>query len=250
MLTVAKILCKILFYLFLLWCGFAVAVYLHEWTHGTLAWIFGYKSSPFAIDYGGWSLSNVLYFSNIDQAVNNYAIALIGHPLQSAIILVVPPIIINGGLTLISFRLLRKSLQRHTAPRAWLWFLYGSIIWNMGEFFSYTCLRAFSTHADIGLFLEYTGFSPWVIFVPGFYLSAYGYHRFFGYYKTAVMQRLGFNAFTRQIVGAVSVLLLTLFLLMRTVGSHFGPIPNVISGMTLLIMPYLWWRYCLKNKSA
>ena len=128
MLNILKNTLRFLSYLFLLWLALAITVMCHEWVHAFLAWIFGYKTSPFAIDYGGWSFSNVLIFSAVDQAVNDYAIAFIGHPFQSAIILIVPPIIINGGLSLLSFYLLRKSLCNEKACRAWVWFLYCSII--------------------------------------------------------------------------------------------------------------------------
>jgi hypothetical protein len=247
MLTVVKIAFKVIAYIFLIWLALAVAVMTHEWTHGLFAWIFGYKSNPFDIYYGGWSAGNLLLFTNIDQAVNDYAIALIGHPLESAVILIVPPIIINGGYTLLFMKLLRKNLQKSDPSKLWLWFLYWSLLWNFGEFFSYTCLRSFSTHADVGLFLEYTNLSPWAIFVPGLYLCLYGFHRILGHYKTLTFQRIDLNCFWWWFISILSISLLAILEPIRFMNSNFDPIVNFITILTLMAVPWLLWRYCYRT---
>lgn len=51
-------------------------VYLHEWTHGTIAWLAGYKKSPFGIHYGvQW-----ITLLDIDEAVPYPAILADGKP--------------------------------------------------------------------------------------------------------------------------------------------------------------------------
>ncbi len=109
---------------------------------------------------------------------------------------------------------------------------------------------ATSTHADVGLFLEYTGLSPWVIFVPGLYLSVYGFHLVLGRYKAAVMQRLQFNPVLQQVVGIGSILLLTLLVLMRSSDRHFNPVVSFIAGVTLMTIPWLWWRCCAERQQV
>lgn len=60
--------------------GYYVIVLLHEYGHGTTAWLLGYKSNPFEIQYGGWLLLDV------DEAVPYDSIIEQGHGTQAALI--------------------------------------------------------------------------------------------------------------------------------------------------------------------
>src|SRR5262245_48146925 len=56
--------------LFLLWVAHHIAVYVHEWTHASVAWAAGYKNSPFAIHYGTewvtlWDIHEDVPYENI-----------------------------------------------------------------------------------------------------------------------------------------------------------------------------------------
>ena len=46
--------------------AYYVAILLHEWGHGLVAWLFNVKQSPFDVDYGGWALMHV--DENVDYA--------------------------------------------------------------------------------------------------------------------------------------------------------------------------------------
>lgn len=41
-------------------------VFAHKYAHAFVAWILGYKNSPFDLNYGGTSLGNLLLLVNID----------------------------------------------------------------------------------------------------------------------------------------------------------------------------------------
>ena len=88
-------------YLIIAWCCYFATVLLHEWVHGTVAWGLGFKTSPFAIEYGGTSWRNLLYLANINESVNYIGIGQAGHPLLAALISIAPLLLINAGLTLI-----------------------------------------------------------------------------------------------------------------------------------------------------
>jgi hypothetical protein len=45
-------------------------VLMHEWGHGTTAWLFGYKTSPFQVRYGGWLLLNCDEAVPYEQVLN------------------------------------------------------------------------------------------------------------------------------------------------------------------------------------
>lgn len=52
---------------FFLWLAHALAYLVHEYSHSFMAWSFGYKATPFALDYGSLSLNNVLTLGDIDE---------------------------------------------------------------------------------------------------------------------------------------------------------------------------------------
>lgn len=74
-------------------------VLLHEWTHGTAAWAFGYKDSPFNIKYGGWRLKGV------DEAVD-YDQIMQDHKPKEVAIIAGSALVMNGLLFILSIFLL------------------------------------------------------------------------------------------------------------------------------------------------
>jgi hypothetical protein len=137
---------------------------LHEWTHGTVAWIFGYKPSPFAIHYGDWTLLDA------DEAIDYRAILAAGRgPLVAAI--AIAPIVLGAALFVVGTPLLAlRAIQRRKA----LWvFLYWFNLSNLGQVLDYIPQRTFVPandgllRGDIGHFVQGLGVSPWTVCVPG-----------------------------------------------------------------------------------
>jgi hypothetical protein len=61
--------------------AYYVSILLHEWGHGTLAWLYGVNNSPFDIQYGGWLLMNAdenVNYTNLIDSGRGVAAALIG----------------------------------------------------------------------------------------------------------------------------------------------------------------------------
>ena len=85
-----------------------IAVFPHELTHSFVAWALGYKPNPFNIQYGGTSLSNLLFLSGVDEKVD-YQDIFQQNPYHVALIAFAGPGIANGGLFLLSFWLLQKE---------------------------------------------------------------------------------------------------------------------------------------------
>jgi len=138
-------------------------VLLHEWGHGTTAWLFGYKKSPFEIQYGGW------FLLHCDEAVPYDRILAQGHGVQAALIG------ISGfTVTTILFLLSLFSLNRRFGTHS-LWLLsvfYWSCVLNMMAIFGYIPLDTFSKQGDIGRFVHGLDISPWLVFIPGTILVA------------------------------------------------------------------------------
>jgi hypothetical protein len=144
---------------------------LHEWTHGTVAWIFGYKPSPFAIHYGDWTLLDA------DEAIDYRALLAAGRgPLVAAI--AIAPIVLGGLLYVAGTPLLAlRAIQRREA--LWL-FLYWFNLSNLGQVLDYIPQRTFVAasggllRGDIGHFVQGLGVSPWTVCVPGALFVAAG----------------------------------------------------------------------------
>jgi hypothetical protein len=137
---------------------------LHEWTHGTVAWAFGYKRSPFDIHYGGWTLLDA------DEAIDYRAILAAGKGTAVAAI-AIAPILLGGALYVLGTPLLAlRAIQRRKA--LWL-FLFWFNLSNLGQVLDYIPMRAFVVsrdgllRGDVGHFVQGLGVSPWVALVPG-----------------------------------------------------------------------------------
>lgn len=248
--SITKSTLNIITVIFFAWFSFNVTILLHEWTHGLFAWIFGYKTSPFNIYYGHFGWSNI-FWQQIDQFVNNPAIAFIGHPYQAGITPIVPPIVINGGLGFISLFWLQKKLEQGPINKFVAMFMFSFILWNIGEFFNYTCLRSFSTHADIGLFLHYFNLSPWLIFIPGLYLSIWAYYRILGPLSNMLYLEMKITSKMQIIIFLASCFILFVFQPLfgfRFAFDRFGPVVIFVNILCLLILPIYFYIFWPKGK--
>lgn len=136
--------------------SYYIAIILHEWGHGTLAWLFGYKETPFNVNYGGWLLlhadENVPY-NQILAAHRGSTAALIG-------IAGVSVSVILFILSLIGLNKIKHSLWMYS-------FFYWFAILNMVPIFQYFTVQTFSVQGDTGRFVHGLTISPWWVFIPG-----------------------------------------------------------------------------------
>jgi len=147
-----------------------VMVLCHEWTHGTVAWLSGYKDSPFDIYYGNWTLLHV------DEAVDYARIMGDGKGWLVSLI-ASSALITNTILFLLSTFLLSRKYSRWSWPVNLFVFWFGVV--NIAELFSYVPIRVFLT-GDIQNFVTGLGISPWLVLVPGTILTGFGLSRVFG----------------------------------------------------------------------
>lgn len=122
--------------IFTLAWGYYGGTLLHEWAHGTTAWILGQKSSPFDIDYGhGWFLHGV------DENVNYDKLLATGNGVSAALIGI-------SGVTLdIMFVLLFFTLLNYPAVQKnplLVSFSYWSLIMSMVPVIQYFSISTFS----------------------------------------------------------------------------------------------------------
>jgi hypothetical protein len=140
------------------------SILLHEWGHGTIAWIYGLKSTPFSVQYGGWLLLNV------DEHVDYNFLLQNGEGTAAALIGIAGPIV-SLILLLISLWLLNdKKWMKHA-----LFFIsvYWVMIFNMIPLIQYFTVSLFALEGDSSRFAEGLGISRWWIFIPGTCFNSY-----------------------------------------------------------------------------
>jgi hypothetical protein len=138
--------------------SYYLCVLPHEWSHGLMAWLFGFKTSPFHAHYGGFLLlhcdENVPYDSILAQGLGWQA-ALIG----------IAGITYNALMLCWSFYMLgdNRINKKPMMQRFFYWFA----IFNMCPIIGYIPNGTFTTEGDIGRFVTGLHISPWYVFVPG-----------------------------------------------------------------------------------
>jgi len=136
--------------------GYYLMVFFHEWGHGTVAWLMGYKDNPFNVKYGGWLLLRVdeaVPYDRMLEAHHGVAVALIG-------ITGVTVNVILFILSLIGLSKIKKGYWCYT-------FLYWFACMNMYPIFQYFTAQGFSADGDVGRFVYGLGISAWWVFLPG-----------------------------------------------------------------------------------
>lgn len=150
----------VIYLLVILFIAHHLMIYLHEWTHGFVAWVAGYKSSPFAIHYG----EKWFTLWDIDEAVNYPQIYSDGKAYLVAWIAIAPTL-----LQMILFPIGLKVLSLPKIRNTW-WlfaFVYFFTLFLLAETYAYIPIRTFSGVDDIHNYLTATGLSPWTVAIPG-----------------------------------------------------------------------------------
>lgn len=138
--------------------AYYISILLHEWGHGTLAWIYGVKTTPFDIQYGGWLLMNV------DENVNYTTLIESGHGFAAALI-GIAGCLVSFILAMVAFVMLNNKHVLQSAVKFTL--VYWFLIINMIPLVQYLCVSTFSSQGDTGRFIHGLNMSGWWLFAPG-----------------------------------------------------------------------------------
>ncbi len=213
-----------------------MVVLLHEWGHGTMAWLFGVKSSPFDIRYGGW------FLMNCDEAVPYDQLLSGGHGLQVALI-GISGFTVNALLFLLSLYFLSRMKK---SGSVWaLGAFYWSCVLNLMAMFGYIPLNTFSVQGDVGRLVHGLQISPWLVFIPGSLLIGWAFIRVLRVelpkmYAFAPIRTRGM----RRVLLGVTLFFLFIFLFTRGYNPFSDPgapqISKVLAVCDILLFPVLF----------
>jgi len=216
--------------------AYYTAILLHEWGHGTVAWLYGLKSSPFDIHYGGWLLLNV------DEGVN-YTQLMMNNQETAAALIGIGGFAVTFSLTILAFALLNlNKIQKHDTSYI---FSYWFLMVNMVAMIQYLSLSVFSPIGDMGRFIHGLDISPWIIFIPGTLLIIVALWRIF----TAEIIKAYIIFPVTTLTGKRVLLLATLSVLFLTLYTHgYNPISDnrgvlidqILAIFSILLVPILF----------
>src|SRR5262249_18703856 len=150
------------------------------------------------IDWGGTSILNILLLIHIDENVDYTAALAAGKRWQVALIAFAGPGLANGGLYLLSRRLIES---RYVASRPFLaYVLFWFLFMNLANLFDYVPIRVFASDGDVEHFRLGTGISPWVIYAVGGYLVLWGLVDFYRVVLPYTLRVCGFESRTARAV--------------------------------------------------
>ena len=143
-----------------------VLILMHEFTHSTVAWLFGDMDNPFGIVWGnplmmtGWDEG--VHYSKLFPQPGNATEAVIG----------VSPLLVHALMVIAGLYLLQRPAMM---KRKWTFhFVYWFIVANFMELAAYIVMRAFASGGDTGHFDHGLNISAWYLFVIGSLLLAVG----------------------------------------------------------------------------
>ena len=137
----------------------SVVVVMHEFTHSTVAWLFGCMKNPGDIVWG-----NPITMTGWDEGVSYSKLFSGRHTVVESIIgsspLFVHISIITLGIVLMLSKWLRK--------KKWVFhIIYWFVVANYMELIAYIPMRTFASHGDVGHFNHGLNLSPWFVFIIG-----------------------------------------------------------------------------------
>ena len=215
--------------------SYYLAVLLHEWSHGTIAWLFGYKESPFQVDYGGWLLlhaDEAVPYDQILSADQGVIAALIGiSGLSVSLILFI--------LSLVGAYKIKKNGLAYS-------FFYWFATANMVAIFQYFTIQTFSIQGDVGRFTHGLHISPWWIFIPGTIFVFLALYQFFRKFVPKAYAVLLIRTLSLRRLFLLTTLVL-LFLFIYTHG--YNPISDpgmpeigkLLAVFSMLLVPILFF---------
>lgn len=138
--------------------AYYVSLLLHEWGHGFVAWLYGVKTSPFDVQYGGYLLQNA------DENVDYVGLIASGRNVVSALIAIAGPIV---SLVILIIALSVLGSKQINNKSLIFTLLYWLLIMNMVPLIQYLSVSPFASGGDTGHFARGLNFSPWWVFIPG-----------------------------------------------------------------------------------
>ena len=142
----------------------AVALFSHEFSHSFTAMALGWKSDPFALNWGDSSALNVLLQVGVDENVDYAPIFEHGHGVAAGLIALAGCGLGNLCLSL-AMGVWLFGVARRRSSRVLGTFAYWLVVMSVGNLVSYVPLRVFVSHAD--MYTVQLGFrwSPWALLV-------------------------------------------------------------------------------------
>lgn len=222
-----------------------IMIYIHEWVHGFVAWIAGYKSSPFDIYYGVewytlWDINEDIDYSKIYSDGKSYIVAWIA----------IAPTLVQMILFPIALKILNTSKIK---KNWWLFaFFYFLALNFLGEIYAYSPIRAFSGREDMFNFITASGVSPWLVVIIGAVYVILGMYEILA---KQILQAYSTLKITTK-VGRFTFKLATIAIIFFYYGASGFRKPDFIPlllgwiswGIFLLCIVYLWIQMKKKIK--
>ena len=217
-----------------LWLAHAIGYMIHEYAHSFTAWLLHYKANPLALDYGGVSLDNILFQSDVDENVDYSPIFAAGRGPLAALIAVAGVLIGNGISYIVSRLLYTKTRQKNM--RAWAMFFFWLCLMSVGNFLSYVPIRTFTTHADMATAARGLNVSPWVFaLVLGIPFAVAIWH----FFARILPDAEAFLFADEPVLQGVLVLLATYFVFVFFGGSgirNYGSVSHWLSAISEYVL--------------
>lgn len=207
-------------------------VLLHEWMHGTMAWILNIKSNPFDIYYGDWTLLHV------DEDVNYLELYQAGK-IWTVAIIAITPIIVNALMYLFSLWII--SLPVIQMQKKIYAFIFWFALMNLGEIYSYIPIRTFGSHGDVGNFLRDLNISPWFIFIPGTLMVGIATWHFFVNVLSRSYRNLDIKSTWLRSFYLFLALIVYFYAFGRSGANSYGLISQIFSWISVAIIPIIFF---------
>lgn len=159
--------------------SYYLAVVLHEWGHGTLAWLFDYKKAFFDVNYGG------IFLLHVDEAVPYDQMLQSGHNIAAALS-GIAGVFMSFILFIISCKILKEANKRMIYC-----FFYWFTVLNFIPILQYFVIQPFSLEGDTGRFVQGLEISPLWVFIPGLAFVAWSLYRFLSRIIPTAYARIG-----------------------------------------------------------
>lgn len=144
------------------WLAHAIVFFPHEYAHATVAWLLGWKASPFDLHFPPVSLKLLLIQLGIDQDVNEAPIFAAGRGIDVGLIAIAGMVVGNFLITLpLSRWAWRKAKER--GARGWAMLAYWCSLASIGNLIDYVPVRTFTLESDMGSVQKGFGWSHWMI---------------------------------------------------------------------------------------
>lgn len=203
-----------------------IVVYIHEWTHGIVAWLFGYKSSPFDIYYG----NDWIFLSDINEAVN-YPSIYADQKKYVVGLIAIAPMLIDACLFILGLFFIKKWNVLKSRLAAFL--IYWITLMALADIYAYIPIRTFAKSEDIFNFCHSTGISNFAVAFTGGAFVCWGFFQFFWKLRDKIHIQMKIeNVWSHQ-----SLLLLSLFLFFV----YFGGVGFLQPNTTAHFLSFFSW---------